>query len=155
MSERTYTIIASKSAVKKYFMFCLLSFCAGLVSAQETMTMHQVEVVAQSLHKLTWKPPTERENGDPLSEEEIVGYKIERSDDAGTVLETVELDSSTLELALTILPNECNNYVAYARATDGTPTTENSTPGTLESKPTASIRVCVIPPKKPRDFAIQ
>jgi hypothetical protein len=143
--------------LKLYGLFCCAMFAGGFASevfAQSTM--HTIETVAQSLHKLTWKAPIERENGDPLSEEEIVGYRVDRADDTGNVIESVELEGSVLELAINIIPGECNTYTAIAIATDGSPPTDsNPSPQTLESKPTDPIRLCIIPPKRPRDFQVQ
>lgn len=138
----------------KYILRIIILAMIGSASAQTT-TMQTVEVVAQALHRLTWDAPNERTNGDPLAPEDIVGYKVERLNDSGTVLETIELDGTTQELAISIVPNECMVYKAYAVATDGSPVTENADPGTLTSEPTDAIRICVIPPKKPRNFAVQ
>lgn len=143
-----------KNIVLPYLVFLGACFAGGYVNASD-MTMHSIEIVEQSLHKLTWKAPNERTNGDPLPPEEIVGYKVERINDAGSVLETVELGSDTLELAITLIPNECMVYKAYAIATDGSPPSENMESGTLTSEPTDAIRICVVPPRKPRDFQVQ
>lgn len=145
--------------VRSYILLCCATFLLGFASeapAQEDdVTMHSVQIVEQSLHRLTWRPPLERENGDPLDESEITGYEVERLNDEGAILETVELDGQTLELAITIVPDQCMIYRAYTIALDGSPDTGNGTPNTLKSKATDSIRICVIPPKKPRDFMIQ
>jgi hypothetical protein len=125
------------------------------LSGHANTTMHTIEVVEQALHKLTWDAPRERENGDALLPEEILGYRVMRSDDAGNVLETVELDAATTELAITIVPDTCMVYTATAIATDGSPVTDEGSPGTLESVPTDQIRICIIPPKRPRNFQVQ
>lgn len=144
--------------IRTYLLFLTLVFASGFAceaNAESTSTMQQVEVIAQALHKLTWRPPLERTNGDPLPEEDILGYRVERLNDEGAILETVELDGATLELGIAIVPDTCMVYKAYAIATDGTPPVEGAEQGTLTSEPTDMIRICVIPPRRPRDFQVQ
>lgn len=145
-----------KRFLKFYLALSVLTFCAGFFTqlSYAQGTMHTIEVVQQSLHKLTWKAPLERTNGDPLAPEDIRGYKVERLNDEGNILETIELDANTLELAISLVPNDCMVYKAYAVATDGSPPSEESGEGTLTSEPTDAIRICVVPPRKPRDFRV-
>lgn len=141
--------------MKKLFILVPILVLLSAPSSFAETTMHTIEVVEQSLHRLTWDPPVKRENGDDLAPEEIVGYEVKRSDDHGMVLETVELSAETTELAIAIVPGECMVYQAYAIATDGSPPIEGSDAGTLTSEPTEAIRICVIPPKRPRNFQVQ
>lgn len=146
------------SLTRIYVALCVCSFVAGFSTESfGQSTMQTVEIVEQSLHKLTWVAPTERENGDPLSAEEIVGYRVERKDDAGNIKESVELEGNVLELAISIIAGECNVYTAVAIALDGSPPRQEGEgePQTLESKPTDPIRLCIIPPNPPQDFSVQ
>lgn len=88
-----------------------------------------------------WKAPITRENGDPITLDEIAAYKLYRKNgEQLSVLATVPGGTSH---TFTIPAGEC--FQLYVTAVD----TSN-----LESKPSNEVEVCAMAPNAPTDFKV-
>jgi len=141
--------------MKKMVLFAAVA----AINAQAQQTVFPIDDPQGAKSRLSWEAPTERENGDELLPENIVGYIVQRMD--GDIMrESLTVPGTDNEVAFTPVQGECSKYHVIATALTVVYSDEDggSDEGEIlpvHSKPSNTVEVCMIPPERPTNIRVR